>query len=137
MASENPGVAPLDKTTPTGQVRLNTGDTEYVRLEAPIAGLSSFAYFSDDTIEAFLLAGRGSVTRATGLAYRQMAAGAALVGALNKTHDEVNDNRQRASDLMALSQSWLSMANDEDAIASDFIYATPTSTRHSKGMSWA
>lgn len=112
----NPGVAPLDPTTPVGQVRLNLGDTEYVPLDPAVEGQGSYNSFSDAAIEAFLTAGRDSVLRATGRAVHQLALFAAMEESRSiKTDDLSIGESKRAHNLRLLAQDWFDRADADDA----------------------
>lgn len=109
----NLGVAPLDPTTPVGQLRHSVGDRLYQ--ETPTAGIGDYDYFSDADLVVHLLSAGGSITRATGLTIKQLALNAAVVGASVKTNDLGVDNSKRGSTLLEIAQSWIDDANAEDA----------------------
>jgi hypothetical protein len=107
----NTGVAPLDPTTPVGQVRLSLGDTDATNISG---GSGSYPWFGDDELNALLTTGSDSVARATGLALKRLALNYALQGRSIKTADLALDSTKRGDSIAAIAQSWLDQADLED-----------------------
>ena len=113
----NKGVAPIDPTTPVGQVRINLGDIASVPLDPAEEGYADYANYGDAELEAFLASAADSVPRATGMAYLQLAATYAVAGRSIKTDDLAINTTSRGSDLLAIAQSWLKEAVVQDTAA--------------------
>ena len=112
----NQGVAPLDPTTPVGQVRALLGDTNSVPLNPVIAGQGSYNMFSDADLGAFIVNANYSVTRAVGHAYTRIAGTLALQSANAKAQDMAVDISMRAEQFTKLAQQKYVQADEEDAL---------------------
>lgn len=115
MDTTNRGVAPADPTTAVGQVRYLLGDLGYSGLDPAEPGFGDYANFSDLEIEGFVLAGGGSVVRASGFAYLRLAALAAA-GAISWKSDDLSvDAKIPASEFRLLARIAFEQADAEDA----------------------
>lgn len=125
----NRGVAPLDPLTEVGQLRLLLGDIDYVDLVPPEAGYGDYNNFSDDELEGFILAGSGSITRASGFGYLRLAALAAS-GAISWRSDDLSlDAKQVAAEYRLLANIAFGQADNEEALgASSFALDHPYKT---------
>lgn len=114
----NVGIAPIEEASPVGVLRSLIGDTHSVPLEPPVAGRASFDYFSDAELAAFIAtSARNSVTRAAGMAVRQMATVAAMEAASIAQVDLRVDTTARATGLFKAADSWFAQADAEDRAA--------------------
>lgn len=113
----NPGIAPVDTSTPLGIVRGLIGDTNFVPLVPAVDGQGDYDYFGDSELQSLLAVAGGSTTRATGLAFSKLAVQAALAAASIKTEDLAISDITRADSLRQLAAQWLARADDEDRIA--------------------
>lgn len=113
----NRGLAPYDPTTTVGQFRVFYGDVTYVPLDPAEVGYGNYAEISDAEIEAFLNSANGSVYRAIGNYYAQLAGQAAKASSSIKDYDLAVDTTKRATDLLNLARYWWGLANDEDTTA--------------------
>lgn len=117
--SGNPGVYPLEPETPVGQVRLVYGDTHSEPYDPVEPGYQNYDELSDAEIEAFLVAGGGSVNRAIGYYYFSLAGAAAKAAKQIRDYDLQVDTTKRSADLRALGQWWFDRADDDDLIAAE------------------
>ena len=117
MANQNVGVAPPDKDTTVGRMRLALGDAEFVPLDPPEAGKGQYALFSDDALEAFLALADDNVPRAIAMAYRQIGASWASTGASIKTDDLSYSAKDSVGNWLNLANYWDKVAADQDARA--------------------
>lgn len=125
----NLGVAPPDHATLVGQTRALIGDVNY---SSTAGETGEYDYFSDGEILSFLTAGGDNPVRATGYAYRQLAASQTLLGAKINTDDLGVDTTKRGSDLLAISKSYFDEADAADAaVAGDFDIVYPNYPTHS------
>lgn len=124
----NPGAVPLTPGNPISDFRLAYGDITSTPYDPDEPGYRNFTELSDAEIEGFLAAG-GSVYRAIGFYYVQLAGKAALVGRSVKDHDLAIDSRQRSADLRALADYWFGLADDEDGASEDAFVIVPTGTQ--------
>jgi hypothetical protein len=111
----NLGIAPLNPSTPVGQLRVNLGDKSFKPLDPPIPGAGDYANFSDADLTALLAGAAGSVSRATGAGYMQLAAVYIATGRSIKTDDLAIDTRQRGKDLFEVAKWWFTHADEADA----------------------
>jgi hypothetical protein len=109
-----PGVAPLDPSTPVGQVRANIGDTNFTALAPPVDGMGFYEWMSDDEILASLNTASGSVYRATGMAMLGLARDFVATGRAIKTDDLSMDSRNRGKDYLSIAMEWLKQADLQD-----------------------
>ena len=107
----NSGVAPYDPATLVGKVRVLTGDVTY---GTPSGGFADYELFSDDEIEAFLVAGEDNVLRASGFAYLALAGRAAVDAKSVKDYDLSVDLRSRADKLQAQANEYFTQADEKD-----------------------
>lgn len=110
----NPGVAPLDSTTAVGQLRAILGDTSYVDLTPPIAGMGDYAVYSDADLVAALTLAKGSILRAAGQLTKRLALQYSAEGRSIKTDDLAIDVRSRGADLLKVAESFIDDADAED-----------------------
>lgn len=115
MATINRGVVPVDPTSAVGQVRLLVGDLDYENYDPVQTGYGIFANFSDEEIAGFVLAGGGSITRASGYAYLRLAALAASGAISWKSDDQAVDAKQVATEFRLLANIAFAQADDADA----------------------
>jgi hypothetical protein len=115
MATINRGVVPIDPASTVGQVRLLVGDLDYENYDPVEEGFGIFANFSDAEIEGFILAGGGSITRASGYAYLRLAALAASGAISWKSDDQAVDAKQVATEYRLLANIAFAQADDADA----------------------
>lgn len=115
----NPGVWPLDPTSPVGQFRIVYGDAESEPYSPVQAGFQNYSELSDAEIEGFLAQGGGSTNRGIGYLYLAMSGQAAKQGRSVKDYDLQVDLTKRAADLRAVAQMWFDMGDDEDLIAGE------------------
>lgn len=120
----NPGAYPIDPTSDVGKFRAMYPDTNSVPFDPPVSGQADYENFSDLEIEAFILAGGGSVFRALGLAALSQAGQASRESASIADHDLRIDVTKRATDLRAQAQFWFDAADAEDASAEDAFILT-------------
>lgn len=113
----NRGLAPYAPTTPVGQFRVFYGDVTYVPLEPVEVGYGDYAEISDAEIEAFLNSASGSIYRAIGNYYAQLAGQAAKSSSSIRDYDLQVDTTKRATDLLNLAKYWWGLADDEDTTA--------------------
>lgn len=117
----NIGIAPPDYNTPVGILRRRVGDTEYVETTP---GFGDYTMFSDAELEGFLSDGGGSVSRALGYIFLEIAGNAALLAKYIKTDDLTLDTTKRAADLRAMAETWFDRADAEDeaeGLADEFV----------------
>ena len=108
----NRGVAPPDPETEVGQLRLFIGDVIYVELDPPEVGYGDYTNFSDDQLNQFLAQG-GSLMRAAGYAYLQLAT-AAAAQAITVTSDDLRiELTERAAQLRQIANLWLEQADNQ------------------------
>lgn len=115
----NPGIAPLDPTSPVGKFRLVFGDTSFEPLDPPVEGMGSFQELSDAEIEAYLEAGSDSTNRAIGYYYLALAGSAAKTAKSIKDYDLTVDTTKRATDLRTTAQWWFDQADNEDIVSAE------------------
>lgn len=115
----NPGVWPIDVTSPVGRFRLTYGDTSATSYEPPESGVRNFEELSDAEIEAFLAQGGDSVARGIGYLYLAMAGHAAKEALTVKDYDLTVDQTKRAADLRAMAREWFDIADQEDVSSSE------------------
>lgn len=108
------GVAPLDPDTPVGQMRMSVGDTTYTDENA---GYGEYEHYSDIELQMYLDKALGSVTRALGYLYTDLAAVAALQSKMVKDYDLQVDLRNRAEQLRETAQTYFDLADQEDTEA--------------------
>lgn len=113
----NPGAVPLDPASDVGAVRLNLGDTAYVPLDPPAAGMGDYSNFSDDAIRAFIASANGNLASATGYGYLQLAALAALTSGTVQTDDLMVRQENRATELRQIAAAWFGRGADADDAA--------------------
>lgn len=114
----NPGVYPVDLSSPVGVVRMNLNDTVGEEYDPPVAGFRNFKYFSDEEIEIFLFQAEGSTSRATGYAFLTLASTIAMSsGVTVRTDDLQYSDTNRVSGLRDIAQFWFDKADQEDEIA--------------------
>lgn len=124
----NRGIAPLDPGTEVGQLRLLVGDTEYVEFIPPEVGYGDYNNFSDDELNGFIVAGGGSLTRASGYAYLRLAALAAASAISWRSDDLAVDSKLVASEYRLLARIAFEQADGEDELlASGFALDFPFS----------
>ena len=112
----NKGIAPVDLETDIGLVRSEVGDVVFTPIpDEP--GYGDFGWLSDVEIDGLLRVGRGSILRATGYAFRKIAAHLTMTGGSIKTNDLAVNNTNRGKDLFEIAQSYLSDADLEDSQA--------------------
>jgi hypothetical protein len=107
----NSGVAPYDPSTLVGKVRILTGDVTY---GAIVGGLADYVLFSDEEIEAFLVAGEDNTLRAAGFAYMALAGVAAIDAKSVKDYDLSIDLRSRADKLREQAIAYFKQADEKD-----------------------
>jgi len=121
----NRGIAPLDPNSDVGQLRLIIGDTEYVELDP---GYGDYNNFSDAELQGFVVAGGGSITRASGYAYLRFAALAAANAISWRSDDLAVDSKLVASEYRLLARIAFEQADNEDDLsASGFALDFPYS----------
>lgn len=121
----NPGQWPVDLSSDVGQFRALIGDLNAVPYDPDEPGFGNFEKFSDAEIEAYLLAGGGSIPRGIGFAYLYLAGQAAMQSASVKDYDLQIDETKRAGDLRAIAQFWFDRADeDDDASGANDIFET-------------
>lgn len=125
----NPGVFPIDPSTPVGQVRLFIGDVTARPLSPTVEGQASFDWFSDAELAQFLVSADGSVQRACGYAILQLATGAALKdGRAIKTDDLSVGASTKGASLLAVAQAFFAEADAADeGDSSGFLIVSPAS----------
>jgi hypothetical protein len=124
----NRGIAPLEPATDVGKLRLLVGDTEYVELAPAEPGYGDYNNFSDAELEGFIVAGGGSITRASGFAYLRLAALAAAGAISWRSDDLAVDTKLVASEYRLLSRIAFEQAdNEDDLLASGFALDFPFS----------
>lgn len=128
----NTGLYPIDYASPVGQVRALLGDVDPEPFDPPAPGERNYTMFSDQEIEGFLSAGRGSVYRATGFAYMSLAGRAALEAKSIKDYDLAVDTTKRADDLRDVAQMWFDQADAEDSATgeAEWFDIVPTGADH-------
>lgn len=106
------------------------GDIEYEEYDPPELGFGIYLNFSDEEIGGFLVAGSGSITRASAYAYLRLAALAAAGAISWKSDDQMVDSKQVATEYRLLASIAFSQADDADRSgASSFSIDNPyTST---------
>lgn len=112
--SDNRGVAPPDKSTHVGQMRLALGDSTYTEYDPPIPGYGRYQLFSDDALEAFLALSNDSVPRAIAMAYRQVGASWASTGATIRTDDLSYSAKDSVGSWLSLADHWDRVADTQD-----------------------
>lgn len=122
----NPGRYPIDPSSEIGMFRYAYGDTSSTAYDPVYPGYQNYSELSDAEIQGFLLSSDGSVNRAIGRYYMQLAGKAALAGRSVKDHDLQIDTRNRASDLRALAEYWFGLADEDDAGSDDAFLIVPT-----------
>ena len=112
----NPGIFPLDPTTPTGQFRIRSGDMLSVPFVPAQAGFQDYTSYSDAEITAYIAAANNSISRGIGYAYMQAAGLASAESKKVKDYDLQVDLTTRANDLRATALAFFAMALTEDKI---------------------
>jgi len=118
----NRGISPLDPMSDVGRTRLNTGDTESVPFDPDEPGFGQYSYLSDEEIEEILELADGSIVRATGWAFRKIAAYFTLSAVSVTTDDLRLDSTARAKLFRELAQDWLNDADVMDAAAASDLF---------------
>lgn len=108
----NIGVAPYDPTTLVGKVRVTTGDVIY---GAITAGEAEYEMFSDEDIEAFLVASEDNILRAAGFGFMSLAARASLNSKTVKDYDLSIDLKSLADSLRKQANEFFNQADAADA----------------------
>ena len=124
----NPGAWPIDPTTAVGRFRLAYGDVYAEPYTPNEPGYRNFDELSDAEIEAFLEAGNGSINRAIGYYYLQLAGTAAKAAKSVKDYDLQVDTTKRGAEFRALAKEWFDLADGEDS--ADAFEIVPTGTGH-------
>lgn len=106
----NPGVYPLVPSTPVGQWRLASGDTQSTPYNPVQAGFQDYTYASDAEILQFLALADDSVQGAIGYWYLQLSGAAAREARTVADYDLRISTEKRAADLRATAEFWLSQA---------------------------
>lgn len=114
MANENRGIAPPDVNTDVGKVRLLSGDVNYTPLVPPEVGYGNYEVWSDDQINAALVASGGSIPRAIAILYGLIAASWASTSATIKTDDLSMSAKDSVGNWLNLAAYWNSIADKED-----------------------
>lgn len=118
----NRGLREYDSSTSTGELRLNLGDTNFVELQPPETDYVSFDYFSDATLDSFILSADENITRATGYAYRSLAGILTLSAVSIQTDDLRVSTIERAKLMRELARDWLTSADEEDLAAGSDLF---------------
>ena len=111
--SKRIGVAPFDPATPVGRFRLLSGDT-VPDCSGTEAGFGVYELWSDDAIQAYMAVNPENVYRALAMAYRTLAAEAAMASKYVKDYDLQLDTRDRSKELLAIAKDWDAQADDLD-----------------------
>lgn len=131
--SGNPGVIPVDPTTPVGLFRTLYGDTDYELYDPDEPGWANFEELSDAEIEGFIVQGGDSTSRAIGYLYLAMAGQAAKESRNVKDYDLQVDLTKRAGDLRAIAELWFGRADDDDTVsAEEGFVLVPTGTGYAE-----
>lgn len=115
----NPGVYPLDPSTPVGQFRVAYPDKNSVPLDPPVVGQQDYEKFSDLDIEGFLALGGSSILRAIGYALLQKASAAAEESSVVKDYDLSIDLTKKAADLREQAAEYFALADQQDSAGED------------------
>lgn len=122
----NIGIAPLDPTSPIGQLRVLVGDTDSRPLDPAQPGLGDYAVFGDIALEASLLAADSSLNRAAGNLFLTLAAQLSAEGKSIRTEDLSINTTQRGQSLLDIAKAFLAAADDEAlAEADSFVTVAP------------
>lgn len=123
----NPGVAPPDFSTEIGQFRLLGNDTTYVALDPPVVDQGDYTYWSDAEIQGYLDASPDSIYRALALAYRGLAAAAAMGAVSIADYDLKVDQRDLYKALLSIADGFDNQADLADI--GDAFEIVPTGER--------
>lgn len=110
----NTGIAPLDPTSPAGQVRLIIGDTEYAPLSPIVVGEGDYSYFSDAAITVALSLSGGGVTRAVSTLIKQLSLSLTIAGQSIAADDFKINTLGKGKDLLQVAESYAAQADVED-----------------------
>lgn len=133
----NRGLREYDSSTSTGELRLNLGDTSFTELDPVESDYVDFDYFSDASLDSFIVAADENITRATGYAYRALA-GILTMSAVNIQTDDLRVSTiERAKLMRELAAEWLRDADDEDdRAASEIFDVIPFAGAPTENRSW-
>lgn len=130
----NPGAAPLDPTSPVGQLRALVGDTQFDALDPAVDGQGDYYVWSDASLAAILALHAGNAQRAAGNLYLQLAAEFAQSGRSVKTDDLAINTLGRGDTLLKVAQSFLDEATaTENAASSDTFQIISFGGRRGRG----
>lgn len=115
----NPGVYPLDPSTPVGQFRVAYPDKNSVPLDPVVSGQQDYEKFSDLEIEGFLALGGGSILRAIGYVLLQKASAAAEESSVVRDYDLSIDLTKKAADLREQAAEYFALADQQDSAGED------------------
>lgn len=119
-------VTPPNPATDIGRFRFASGDTQFQPLDPAETGFGTYAYWSDDEVQAFLTAADNSLPRAIGYAYLQLAAVLGAQGRSIKTDDLALTTTGRSGDLREVAKVFLAEAAAQDTVeADDFFQFVP------------
>lgn len=118
--ADNPGAFPLDPTSPIGQFRLASGDTQSQPYEPVRPGLQNYTYLSDDEVALFLVQGQDATDTALGYWYLSLAGQAAMQSKSVKDYDLQIDLTKRAGDLRAQATFYFDRARQATSDAEFF-----------------
>jgi len=107
----NTGIAPYDPSTPVGQMRIITGDVNYVDAGG---GNGTYNLFSDVELEGFLALANNELLRSAGFAYMALAGVAAVDAKSVKDYDLSVDLRSRADKLREQAIAYFKQADERD-----------------------
>ncbi|MBG6106552.1 hypothetical protein [Frigoribacterium sp. CG_9.8] len=113
----NPGVTPLEATSPIAQVRLLLGDDSSVPLSPIVVGQGDYKYFADVAISISLQLANGNVTRACSVLIKQLALSLTIAGQSIGADGFTINTLGKGRDLLQVAESYAKQADAEDARA--------------------
>lgn len=122
----NPGVIPVDATTPVGSLRYAIGDTAYELYTPDVPPYANFAAFSDAELEALLVMGGGIPANAIGYAYLKLA-GQAAGQAVAWASDDLRLSLEKTpTELRLIAAMWFEQGEAATLAAEDHFDIVPT-----------
>ena len=106
----NPGIAPVDGSTPVGAFRNSTGNTIYEEYDPVETGYGNYTALSDGEIEQYLAMASDSNLGAIGYWYMALSGQAARESASVADYDLKLDLTKRAADLRATAEWYFGLA---------------------------
>lgn len=116
----NPGVYPLDASTPTGQFRMVIGDTNSTAYNPIQSGYQNYEAFSDAEIQSLLSLSGDDLATSIGYAYLKLASVAASE-AIDWSSDDLRVTMsKKPAEIRAIAEMWFGRSGNSGAGADIF-----------------